>query len=197
MSYKDLAQIVSLCLVSWNVGFGVDALVWEKYGQFDNWDIWMARQMTTQTTLPLVVLMISIWWPRAMGKLLSHLNTLGNLSRLILHGPYWKELLHQGSKPVRHAGSQQGVIKLTKLDFVESVPIARTSTVLLEERISFVSFVGKDQSPFFFFQVSCTDIYSRQHRLCYVWSFWWDCLLWQWRHQMKMRMLSSWVWLRN
>lgn len=83
-----------------------------------------------------------------MGKLLSHLNTLGNLLRLILHGPYWKELLHQGSKQVRHAGSQQGVMKLTKLDFVESVPIARTSTVFLEERIFFVSFVGKDQSIF-------------------------------------------------
>lgn len=36
MSYKDLAQTASLCLVSGNVGFGVDALVWEKYGQFDN-----------------------------------------------------------------------------------------------------------------------------------------------------------------
>jgi hypothetical protein len=133
-----------------------------------------------------------------MGKLPSHLNTPGNLLRLILHGPHWKELLdlHQGNKQVRHAGSQQGVIKLTKLDFVESVPMARTSTVLLEERISFVPFVGKDQSILFFLQVSCTDMCSRQHRPCYVRSFWWDCLLWQstacqLRHQMKMRTLFS------
>lgn len=87
-----------------------------------------------------------------MGKFPSHLNTPGNLLRHILRGPHWKELLglHQGNKQVRHAGSQQGVIKLTKLDFVESVPMARTSTVLLEERIFFVPFVGKDHSPFYF-----------------------------------------------
>lgn len=164
------------------------------YAQFDNCDIWMARQMTMQTTLPFVMLRIwhslriSIWWPRAMEKHPFHLKTLGNFLRLIMQGPYWKELLglHQGSKQVRHAGSQQGVMKPTKLGFVESVPIARTFPVLLEERISFVPFVGKYHSPsFWFFQVSCTDMYSQQHSLCYAWSCWCDCLCGSLRHAIE------------